>query len=68
MENEKNRRLQKSRHSDTALTFNTFIDPSELPLVDCWENLDPGPHQTPRRASLLPSHPLSQLVFHGPVL
>ncbi|VDL18689.1 unnamed protein product [Hymenolepis diminuta] len=33
-------RVPKTRYSDTSVPFKSFIDPSEFPLVDNWENAD----------------------------
>ncbi|KAM7534738.1 hypothetical protein Aperf_G00000116011 [Anoplocephala perfoliata] len=55
MESRNNGRIQKTRYSDTSVPFRSFIDPSEFPFVDTWENADISLFQTPRRSSLRPT-------------
>lgn len=57
MENGKTGRLQKTRYSDTAVPFKSFIDPSEFPMAEGWENADLSLLQTPLMSSLQPTNP-----------
>ncbi|VDM33384.1 unnamed protein product [Hydatigera taeniaeformis] len=56
MENGKSGRLQKTRYSDTAVPFKSFIDPSEFPMADGWENTDLSLLQTQLVSSLQPNN------------
>uniref|UniRef100_A0A5K3EUK9 Headcase domain-containing protein n=3 Tax=Mesocestoides corti TaxID=53468 RepID=A0A5K3EUK9_MESCO len=46
MDSGANGRLQKTRYSDITASFKNFIDASEFPLMETWENVDLPTHNS----------------------